>query len=40
MAESLNKENFEKSVKTKGKVLVDFYSDSCVPCKKLTPILG
>lgn len=40
MAERLSKENFEESVKAGEKVLVDFYSDSCVPCKKLNPVLG
>lgn len=40
MAERLNKENFEGAIKGSGTVLVDFYSDSCVPCKKLNPILG
>lgn len=40
MAERLSKENFEATVKAGSKVLVDFYSDSCVPCKKLNPVLG
>lgn len=40
MAERLNKENFEETIKSAAKVLVDFYSDSCVPCKKLNPVLG
>lgn len=40
MAERLNKDNFEGAVKGSETVLVDFYSDSCVPCKKLNPILG
>lgn len=34
----LNKENFEAEVlKAEGTVLVDFYSDGCVPCKALMP---
>ena len=40
MAERLNKENFESTIKSLPLVLVDFYSDSCVPCKKLNPVLG
>ncbi len=34
----LNKENFEAEVlQAKGKVLVDFYGDGCVPCAALMP---
>lgn len=34
----LDKENFESEVlQAKGLVLVDFYSDGCVPCQALTP---
>ena len=34
----LNKENFDQEVKqAKGKVLVDFFSPSCVPCAALMP---
>ena len=40
MAERLNKENFESTIKSLPLALVDFYSDSCVPCKKLNPVLG
>lgn len=41
MAERINKDNFEEKVlKSSIPVLVDFYSDSCVPCKMLSPILG
>lgn len=41
MAERVNKDNFEEKVlKSTLPVVVDFYSDSCVPCKKLSPILG
>lgn len=40
MAERLNKENFDAAIKTSPLALVDFYSDSCVPCKKLNPVLG
>lgn len=41
MAERINKDNFdEKVLKSDIPVLVDFYSDSCVPCKMMSPILG
>lgn len=41
MAERINQSNFqEKVLESTGIVLVDFYSDSCVPCKKLAPALG
>lgn len=40
MAERLSKENFDEAVKAGGTVLIDFYSDSCIPCKRLNPILG
>lgn len=34
----LNKENFDAEVlQAKGKVLVDFYGDGCVPCAALMP---
>ncbi|MDO4168614.1 MAG: thioredoxin domain-containing protein [Lachnospiraceae bacterium] len=37
----LGQNNFESSVLKEEKlVLVDFYSDSCVPCKRLSPILA
>ena len=40
MAERLNKENFDSTIKSTPLALVDFYSDSCIPCKKLNPVLG
>lgn len=41
MAERINKDNFEEKVlKSSVPVLVDFYSDSCIPCKMLAPVLG
>ncbi|MGN0403190.1 MAG: thioredoxin [Acetatifactor sp.] len=41
MAERINKDSFEdKVLKSSIPVLVDFYSDSCVPCKMLSPVLG
>ncbi|MBR1693755.1 MAG: thioredoxin fold domain-containing protein [Lachnospiraceae bacterium] len=41
MAKRIGKADFDASVKeAKGLVLVEFYSDSCIPCKQLSPILG
>lgn len=41
MAERINLAGFEEKVlKSDIPVLVDFYSDSCVPCKKLSPVIG
>lgn len=40
MSERLNKDNFDSTVKSAPFALVDFYSDSCIPCKKLNPVLG
>ena len=34
-------ENFENEViKSEKPVLADFYSDSCIPCKMLSPVLS
>ncbi|MBQ3692130.1 MAG: thioredoxin fold domain-containing protein [Clostridia bacterium] len=41
MALRVNSENFETEVlKSELPVLADFYSDSCVPCKRLSPIIS
>lgn len=41
MAVKVNADDFENEVlKANVPVLVDFYSDSCIPCKQLSPILG
>ena len=41
MERKFTSENFEAEVlKSEKPVLVDFYSDSCVVCKKLAPVLG
>ena len=41
MAVRVSKEDFEEKVlKEALPVLVDFYSDFCVACKKLAPVLG
>jgi thioredoxin 1 len=41
MAERINADNFDNRAAQSGKlVLIDFYSDSCVPCKMLSPVLA
>ena len=41
MAARWTKESFEEQIQsTEHLILADFYSDFCVPCKKLSPILG
>lgn len=41
MAERINETNFDQKVKrAEGVVLVDFYSDTCIPCKQLSPVLS
>lgn len=41
MAARITKDDFEEKVlKSRLPVVVDFYSDSCVACKKLAPVLG
>ena len=41
MAVRINKADFEEKVlKSDLPVIVDFYSDSCIACKKLAQLLG
>ena len=41
MAVRVSTDTFEAEVKDGGKaVIADFYSDSCVPCKRLSPVLA
>ena len=41
MAKRIDKNSFEAEViQSEIPVLVEFYSDSCIPCKQLSPILG
>lgn len=41
MAARVTKDNFtEKVLKNTLPVIVEFYSDSCIACKKLAPVLG
>lgn len=41
MAKRVSKEDFQAEVlESEIPVLVEFYSDSCIPCKQLSPILG
>lgn len=40
MAVRVNGESFDTEVLSGGAVLADFYSDSCVPCKRMSPVLA
>ena len=41
MAKRVSKEEFTSEVlQSELPVVVEFYSDSCIPCKQLSPILG
>ncbi|MBR1390116.1 MAG: thioredoxin [Lachnospiraceae bacterium] len=41
MAARVNKDSFEEVVlKSEKPVLVDFYSDTCIPCKMMSGMLG
>lgn len=41
MAQRVTADNFEELVlKSEKPVLVDFYSDTCVPCKRMAGIVG
>ena len=41
MAARVGKDDFkEKVLDSSLPVLIDFYSDSCVPCKRMTPVIG
>ena len=41
MALRVNEESFNKEIlEANVPVLVEFYSDSCIPCKQMAPILG
>ena len=41
MAVRVSAEDFDtKVLQSKLPVIVEFYSDSCIPCKQLSPILG
>lgn len=41
MSVRVNAESFEAEVlNSKLPVIADFYSDSCVPCKRLSPVLA
>lgn len=39
MAKVLHEEDFHQNIAA-GRVLVEFYSDSCVPCKRMSPLLA
>ena len=35
----VTKENFNKTLETDKKILIDFYADWCVPCKMMSPVI-
>ena len=40
MAKRMNRAEFEAAIKADSPVIIEFYSDSCVPCKRLSPLLA
>lgn len=41
MSVRVNKNSFENEVlNAEGLILADFYSDSCIPCKRMSPVLA
>lgn len=41
MAERISQDNFEEKIlKAEGVAIADFYSDSCTPCKRISPLLA
>lgn len=41
MAEQITRDNFKTEVlSAPGVVLADFYSETCVPCKRISPVLA
>lgn len=40
MARRLSGKDFDEAVSAEALSLVEFYTDSCIPCKQMSPILG
>ena len=41
MAKRITQDEFEKEISVPGRLtLIEFYSDSCIPCKRLSPLLA
>lgn len=40
MAEIVNSERFNNILQSEETVLADFYSETCVPCRRMSPILS
>ena len=40
MANKVNYDEFKHLLKKDGKLVADFYSDSCVACKRISPLIA
>lgn len=40
MAQRVNAEEFKSVIGSESTVLADFYSDTCIPCRRMNPILS
>lgn len=40
MSEKLSDNNFDEFINAHPLTLIDFYSDSCIPCKMISPLLS
>lgn len=40
MAVKLSNENFSAEISADGTAVVDFFSDSCIPCKRMSPVIA
>lgn len=40
MAQTVDIEEFRSVLASENTVLADFYSDTCVPCRRMTPVLA
>lgn len=40
MAQRVNAEEFKSVISSENTVLADFYSDTCIPCRRMSPVLA
>jgi thioredoxin 1 len=40
VAEKLTTENFDEFISQNDIVLVDFYNDGCIPCRRIAPLIS